>query len=151
VPGYEAPIFIAWSRSNRSANVRVPVYVRGTAGAAKSKRIEFRTPDPSANPYLCFAAILCAGLDGIKRKTDPGDPVDENIYHLTPERRRELGIRELPGSLKEAVEELLSDREFLKPVFTDDVIDALVDIEMQQYKIVSALPHPYEFYLYFDV
>jgi glutamine synthetase len=151
VPGYEAPIFIAWSRSNRSANVRVPVYVRGTAGAAKSKRIEFRTPDPSANPYLCFAAILCAGLDGIKRKTDPGDPVDENIYHLTPERRRELGIRELPGSLKEAVEELLSDREFLKPVFTDDVIDALVDIEMQQYKVVSALPHPYEFYLYFDV
>ncbi|MDW8043010.1 MAG: type I glutamate--ammonia ligase [Nitrososphaerota archaeon] len=150
VPGYEAPIFIAWSRSNRSANVRIPVYVRGTKKAAKSKRVEFRTPDPSANPYLCFSAMLMAGLDGIKRKIDPGSPVDENIYHLTPQRRRELGIRELPGSLKEAVESLLSDREFLKPVFTDDVVEALVEWEMSQYKAVSALPHPYEFYLYFD-
>jgi glutamine synthetase len=150
VPGYEAPVFIAWSRANRSANVRVPVYYRGRRGM-KSKRIEFRTPDTSANPYLCFAAMAAAGADGIKRKIDPGDPVNEDIYKLTPERRRQLGIRELPGSLREAVEELLSDREFLSPVIPADLIETMTELQMKQFIDVSTKPHPYEFYLYFDV
>jgi len=149
VPGYEAPVFIAWSRSNRSANVRVPVYQRGTESAAK-KRIEFRTPDPLANPYLCFAGILAAGLDGIKKKVDPGEPVNEDICTLTPERRRELGVKELPGSLKEAVECLESDKGFLKPIFPDDLLDAVTDLAMKNYIEVAIKPHPYEFYLYFD-
>jgi len=150
VPGYEAPVFIAWSRSNRSANIRIPVYYKGRSGA-KSKRIEFRTPDTSANPYLCFAAIAAAGADGIKKKIDPGDPVDTNIYHLTPERRRELGIKELPGSLIEAIESLESDRDFLKPVFTDDMIDTMIELERKAYLEIAIRPHPHEFYLYFDV
>jgi glutamine synthetase len=150
VPGYEAPVYIAWSKSNRSANIRIPVYHRGKNNST-FKRIEFRTPDSSANPYLSFASILAAGLDGIKHKIDPGDPVDEDIYKLTPERRRELGVRELPGSLKEAVESLESDREFLKPVMTDDLIDTIIELEMKHFYEVNSKPHPYEFYLYFDV
>ncbi|MEM2173103.1 MAG: type I glutamate--ammonia ligase [Thermoproteota archaeon] len=150
VPGYEAPVFIAWSKGNRSANVRIPVYEKG-AGSAPKKRVEFRTPDPSCNPYLCFAAIMSAGLDGVKKKIDPGDPVDENIYHLTPERRRQLGIRELPGSLKEAIECLKSDREFLKPIFSDDLIDRIIENGLNDHVQVSARTHPYEFYLYFDI
>ncbi|GBC68960.1 Glutamine synthetase [archaeon HR01] len=150
VPGYEAPVFIAWSRSNRSANIRIPVYQRG-AGSAKRKRVEFRTPDPSCNPYLCFAALAAAGVDGIKKKMDPGDPVNEDIYRLSSEKRRELNIRELPGSLKEAVESLESDREFLKPVMADDLVDTLMELEMKNFVEVSSRPHPYEFYLYADV
>lgn len=150
VPGYEAPVFIAWSRSNRSANVRIPVYLKGPA-SAKSKRVEFRTPDPSCNPYLAFAAILMAGIDGIRRKIDPGDPVDANIYHLTPERRRDLGIKELPGSLLEAIEELETDNDFLKPAFTEDVIETLVEMERKAHIEVATRPHPHEFYLYFDI
>jgi len=150
VPGYEAPVFIAWSRSNRSANIRVPVYYKGKSGA-KSKRIEFRTPDTAANPYLCFAAIAAAGADGIKKKIDPGDPVNEDIYKLSPERRRQLGIRELPGSLKEAVEELLTDNEFLRPVISPDLIEVMTEWQLRAFIDVSTKPHPYEFYLYFDV
>ncbi|MEM2315064.1 MAG: glutamine synthetase, partial [Candidatus Nezhaarchaeales archaeon] len=122
-----------------------------SAKAIAGKRVEYRPPDPSANPYLCFAAILAAGLDGIKKKIDPGDPIDENIYQLTPERRRALGIKELPGSLKEAVEELQSDRDFLKPIFTDETIDKYIEIIMKGYVEVAIRPHPYEFFLYFDV
>ncbi|MEM2736973.1 MAG: type I glutamate--ammonia ligase [Thermoproteota archaeon] len=150
VPGYEAPVFIAWSRSNRSANIRIPVYEKGV-GSAPKKRVEFRTPDPSCNPYLCFAAIMSAGLDGIKKKIDPGDPIDENIYHFTPERRKQLGIKELPGSLKEAVECLKSDNEFLKPIFSNELLDSIIDNALNEYLQVSARPHPYEFYLYFDI
>lgn len=150
VPGYEAPVFIAWSKANRSANVRIPVYEKGAENAAR-KRVEFRTPDPSCNPYLCFAAIMSAGLDGVRKKIDPGDPVDENIYHLTPERRRQLGIRELPGSLKEAVECLKSDSEFLKPVFSDELIETIIENDLRDHVQVSARTHPYEFYLYFDI
>ncbi|RLF08961.1 MAG: type I glutamate--ammonia ligase, partial [Thermoprotei archaeon] len=151
VLGFEAPVYIVWSRSNRSACIRVPVYHRGSNVAAKAKRVEYRPPDPSANPYLCLAAILAAGLDGIKKKIDPGDPIDENIYLLTPEKRRELGVKELPGSLKEAIEELQSDMEYLKPIFTNEVIDKFLELTMDYYTQVSIRPHPYEFYLYFDL
>ncbi|MEM2115198.1 MAG: glutamine synthetase, partial [Candidatus Caldarchaeum sp.] len=150
VPGYEAPVFIAWSRSNRSANIRVPVYYRGRGGS-KSKRVEFRTPDTSSNPYLCFAAMAAAGADGIKKKIDPGEPVNEDIYKLSPERRRQLGIRELPGNLREAVEELLSDNEFLKPVMSEDLLEVMTELQLKSFIDVSTKPHPYEFYLYFDV
>ena len=150
VPGYEAPVYLAWSRSNRSATLRVPIYQKGK-GAASVKRIEYRPPDPSCNPYLTFAAILAAGLDGIKKKREIGDPVDEDIYKLTPERRRQLGIKELPGSLKEAIEELESDREFLKPIFSNEVIDTIIENGMKDYMQVNLRPHPYEFYLYFDI
>jgi glutamine synthetase len=148
VPGYEAPVFVAWSRRNRSANVRIPVYEKGSPA---KKREEFRTPDVSCNPYLCFAAITAAGLDGIKKKIDPGDPVDEDIYKLTPERRRQLGIKELPGSLKESVQCLESDNEFLKPIFTPDVIEKIIEMGLNGHLQVSLRPHPYEFYMYFDV
>lgn len=150
VPGYEAPVYLAWSRRNRSAAVRVPVYHKGPE-ATEAKRIEYRPPDPSANPYLCFAAILAAGFDGMKRKIDPGDPIDEDIYKLSPERRKQLGISELPGSLKEALEELESDCDYLKPIFTQDVIDKIIELGMKEFVEVSIRPHPYEFYLYFDV
>ena len=148
VPGYEAPVYVAWSKMNRSANVRIPVYEKGSEG---SKRVEFRTPDPSCNPYLAFAAITAAGLEGVRKKTDPGDPVDQDIYKLTPERRRELNVGELPGSLKEAVESLKSDDLFLEGIFPKDLVEAMMELEMDAYRSVAARPHPYEFYLYFDL
>jgi glutamine synthetase len=148
VPGYEAPVYIAWSKMNRSANVRIPAYEKGSEGA---KRVEFRTPDPSCNPYLAFAAITAAGLDGMKKKTDPGDPVDEDIYKLTSEKRRSLGVGELPGSLKEAVESLASDSKFLDGIFPKDLVEVMMELEMEAYRSVAARPHPYEFYMYFDL
>jgi glutamine synthetase len=148
VPGYEAPVYIAWSKMNRSANVRIPAYEKGSEGA---KRVEFRTPDPSANPYLTFAAITAAGLDGMKRKLDPGDPVDQDIYKLTPEKRRDMKVGELPGSLKEAVESLESDPEFLSGIFPKDLVEVMKELEMEAYRSVAARPHPYEFYMYFDL
>jgi glutamine synthetase len=148
VPGYEAPVYIAWSKMNRSANVRIPGYEKGSEGA---KRVEFRTPDPSCNPYLACAAIAAAGLDGIRKKTDPGEPVDEDIYKLTAERRRDLKVGELPGSLKEAVESLESDSSFLDGIFPRDLVDIMVELEMEAHRAVAARPHPYEFYLYFDL
>ncbi|MGA2664034.1 MAG: type I glutamate--ammonia ligase [Nitrososphaerales archaeon] len=150
VPGYEAPVYVAWSRGNRSANVRIPLHYKGKSGM-KGKRAEFRTPDPSANPYLAFAAIVSAGLDGVKHKIDPGDPVNEDIYELTPKKRKEMGVRELPGSLLESIESLKSDSAFLKGVFSDDLVEMMIDLEMANYRAVSARPTPYEFYLYFDI
>ncbi len=148
VPGYEAPVYIAWSKMNRSANVRIPAYEKGSEAG---KRVEFRTPDPSCNPYLASAAITAAGLDGMRKKADPGDPVDEDIYGLTAEKRRELKVDELPGSLKEAVESLRSDSSFLDGIFPSDLVEVMVELEMEAYRAVSARPHPYEFYLYFDL
>ena len=150
VPGYEAPVYIAWSRRNRSAAIRVPVYHKGEKAAAK-KRVEFRPPDPSANPYLCFAALLAAGLDGVKKSRDMGEPVDEDIYKLSPEKRREMGIEELPGTLKEASEALESDNDFLKPIFTDDAIEKIIEIARKDSDELATRPHPYEFDRYFDV
>lgn len=150
VPGFEAPVYIAWSRRNRSANIRIPVNMKGAKYASR-KRLEYRTPDPAANPYLCFAALLSAGLDGIKKSAEIGDPVDEDIYKLTPERRKALGVKELPGSLKEALECLESDQEFLKSIFTQEIIDAIIENGMKEFGEISRRPHPYEFYLYFDI
>ncbi len=147
VPGYEAPVFIAWSKRNRSANVRIPVYYKGIEHA---KRIEYRTPDPSCNPYLSFAAMLCAGLDGVKKKIDPGDPVDEDIYKLDVHKRKEYGIRELPGSLKEAVDYLNTDYMFLKGVFTQDLLDKYTELKIGENLETSLRPSPYEFYRYLD-
>lgn len=150
VPGYEAPIYIAWSKANRSANVRIPVYHKG-ASEEKRKRAEFRTPDPSANPYLAFSAILAAGLDGIKKKIDPGSPVNEDIYHLTPEKKKAYGVKSLPTSLFEALEALQSDSSFLDGIFGKDMVDMIIDLGTQSAKAVAARPVPYEYYLYFDI
>ncbi len=148
VPGFEAPVYIVWSRANRSACVRVPVYFKGDA---KGKRVEFRPPDPSCNPYLAFAAMLAAGLDGIKKKIDPGDPVDENVYLMPPEKKEQLGIKTMPGSLEEAIAELESDMEYLKPIFPKPLLEAYIDLKKQEAKIVNSYPSPIEFWLYFDV
>jgi glutamine synthetase len=150
VPGFEAPVYIAWSRRNRSANIRIPVNLRGPLHQSK-KRIEYRTPDTAANPYLCFAGMLAAGLDGIKKSKDIGDPVDEDIYKLPPERRHTLGIQELPGSLKEAIECLQSDSEFLSSILSREIIEAIIENGLKEHSEVSRRPHPYEFYLYFDL
>ena len=148
VPGYEAPVFIAWSKANRSANVRIPFYQRGRPAA---KRIEYRTPDSSANIYLTEAALALAGLDGIRRKIEPPPPVDEDIYKLTPAKRRSLQIRELPGSLGEALDCLESDHSFLKPAFTNSLLDTYVELKREEQLELNLRPHPYEFYRYLDV
>ena len=148
VPGYEAPVFIAWSRANRSANVRIPFYHRGRPGV---KRVEYRTPDSAANIYLTEAALAMAGLDGIRRKIEPPPPVDNDIYKLSASKRRDLGIRELPGSLGEALDCLRSDHEFLKPVMVDSVLDAYTEIKREEQLQLNLRPHPYEFYRYLDV
>jgi len=147
VPGYEAPVYLAWSRGNRSACVRVPIYFKGNP----NKRIEYRPPDPSCNPYLAFAALLMAGLDGKKKKIDPGDPVDENIYLMSPEKRRQLGIKELPGSLWEALEELKSDNDLLKPVFTNNVLEKYLKLKEKEWKTVNMYTPPIEYHLYFNI
>lgn len=149
VPGYEAPVYITWSKGNRSAIVRIPVYFKGRMHE-KTKRVEFRAADPSCNPYLCFAAILAAGLDGIRKKRDAGSPVDENIYLMSSERRRALGIRQLPPSLIDAIDALESDNSYLKPIFTQDVIDKVVELARKDYMEIKLRPHPYEFYMYLD-
>ena len=148
VPGYEAPIYIAWSRSNRSANVRVPVNIKGNPS---TKRIEFRCPDTAANPYLAFSAMLCAGLDGIKNKIDCGDPVDENIYTLSVERRKQLGIKSVPKDLGEAADALESDNGFLKPVFDGELLDVMLEFARDSHFEIISRTHPHEFQLYFDV
>jgi len=150
VPGYEAPVYIAWSRRNRSACIRVPVYFKGK-DYSTAKRIEYRPPDTSCNPYYAFAAMVAAGLDGIKKKKECGDPVDENIYHLSRQRRKELGIEQLPGSLEEALGELNSDSNFLKGIFSKELLETYAEIKTEEAKQNSIRPTPYEFYMYFDI
>jgi glutamine synthetase len=150
VPGYEAPVYVAWSTGNRSAIIRIPGHFRGEK-FANMKRIEFRAPDPSCNPYLAFSCIVAAGLDGIKKKTSIGDPIDEDIFKMTSKRRRQLGIKQLPTSLLDATEALDSDREFLKPLFDGSVIDRLIEHSTNEYREVTLRPHPHEFSLYSDV
>ncbi|WP_297464064.1 type I glutamate--ammonia ligase [Thermococcus sp.] len=146
VPGFEAPIYIAWSPSNRSALVRVPAYFRKPSAI----RIEYRGADPSQNPYLGISAQLAAGLDGIRRKIDPGDPVMKDIYRLSERERRELGIGELPTSLKEALEYLASD-EVIQRVLGSHVYDAFMELKTDEWNQYSLYITPWEFMKYFDV
>jgi glutamine synthetase len=148
VPGFEAPVNLAYSSRNRSAAVRIPMY----SASPKAKRIEFRTPDPSCNGYLSFAACLMAAIDGIENKIDPGDPLDKDIYGLPPEELAQ--IPSAPGSLDEALLALAEDKAFLQKgdVFTDDAIDMWIDYKTNnEINPVKLRPHPHEFALYFDI
>jgi glutamine synthetase len=148
VPGFEAPVNLAYSSRNRSACCRIPMY----SPSPKSKRIEFRVPDPSCNAYLAFSAILMAGLDGIQNKIDPGPPMDKDLYDLPPEEKAQ--IEQTPGSLAQALCELEKDHEFLLKgdVFTRDVIETWIDYKRKAEVIqVDLRPHPYEFMLYHDI
>jgi glutamine synthetase len=148
VPGFEAPVNLAYSSRNRSAAVRIPMY----SESPKAKRIEFRTPDPSCNGYLAFSAMLMAVIDGIENKIDPGDPLDKNIYDLPPEELAE--VESAPGSLEEALNALRDDHEFLLKgdVFTKDAIDMWLEYKTEnEVNEVRLRPHPHEFFLYFDI
>lgn len=150
VPGYEAPVYIAWSTGNRSAIIRIPAHYKGKK-FAHMKRIEFRAPDPSCNPYLAFSAIVAAGLDGIKRKLSIGDPVDADIFKMTEIKRRELGIQQLPASLREACEELQNDSKYLEPIFGREVIASIIEHAWKEHMELAVRPHPHEFAMYADV
>ncbi len=148
VPGFEAPVNLAYSSRNRSAAIRIPMY----SSSPKAKRLEFRTPDPSCNGYLAFSAILMAVIDGIENKMDPGDPLDKNIYNLPPEEL--ANIPSAPGSLDEAIAALKEDHAFLLKgdVFTQDVIDMWIEYKVHgEINPVKLRPHPHEFFLYFDI
>lgn len=147
VPNFEAPVNMCWGVGNRSAAIRVPMYLRNQE---KSKRIEYRVPDPTANIYLLEAALLLAGLEGIKKKKDPGDPIEENVYKMTPEKKRERGIGFLPATLKGALDELQSDREFLKDVFTTDFLDAYADLKYKEHNAFAQTPTAWEVSMYAD-
>lgn len=147
VPGFEAPVYLAYSQRNRSAAVRIPMY----SDSPNAKRIEYRPPDPSCNPYLAFAALLLAGIDGIKNKIHPGEPLEKDIYELSPEELAALPA--LPGSLEEALKALEADHDFLLAggVFTEDLLQAWVDWKRSEVDAIRLRPHPYEFALYFDI
>jgi len=148
VPGYEAPVNLAYSRRNRSASCRVPMY----SSNPKAKRFEFRCPDPSCNPYLAFSAILMAAIDGIQNKIDPGEPLDRDIYDMSAEELAK--VPKTPGSLEESLAALKADHEFLLrgDVFTPDVIETWVNYKMKnEVDAMRLRPHPYEFCLYYDV
>ena len=148
VPGFEAPVILAYSQRNRSAACRIPVYSK----SPRAKRIEFRPPDPSTNPYLCFAALLMAGLDGIQNRIDPGEPMDKDLYDLPPEEMK--AIKQVPGSLSDVLEALEKDHAFLLKgdVFTPDVLEAWINYKREvEVDPVRLRPHPYEFVLYYDV
>lgn len=146
VPGFEAPVMLAYSAKNRSASIRIPFVT-----SPKAKRIEARFPDPSANPYLCFAALLMAGLDGIQNRIHPGDPMDKNLYDLPPEEAE--NIPQVATNLEDALNALNSDREFLLKggVFTDDIIDAFIELKRQDIEQINQAVHPLEFQLYYSV
>jgi len=147
VPHYEAPVNLAYSQRNRSAAIRIPMYTANP----KAKRIEFRPPDPSANPYLAFSAMLMAGLDGIENKIDPGKPLDKNIYDLPPEEAK--NIPSVPGSLDEALDALEADHEYLLKggVFSKGLIESYIGLKRAQAKELAIRPHPYEFVTLFDI
>jgi glutamine synthetase len=148
VPGFEAPVNLAYSSRNRSAAVRIPMY----SASPKAKRLEFRTPDPSCNGYLAFSALLMAAVDGIENKIDPGDPLDKDIYGL-PKEELEL-IPSAPGSLDEALMSLKEDNAFLRKgdVFTQDAIDMWIDYKMEnEVDQIRLRPHPHEYYMYYDI
>src|SRR5689334_15409013 len=146
VPGFEAPVNLAYSSRNRSAAVRIPMY----SPSPKAKRIEVRFPDPTANGYIAFAAMLMAGLDGIERRLTPGNPLDKDIYSLTPEELKD--VPSMPGSLSDAVANLRRDHEFLLKgdVFTEDLIETWIEWKTGEIDALRLRPHPYEFHLYYD-
>jgi glutamine synthetase len=147
VPGFEAPVNLAYSARNRSAAVRIPTYSENP----KAKRIEYRPPDPAANPYLAFAALLMAGLDGIQNKIEPGEPLDKNIYELPPEELK--AVPNVAGSLGEALDCLEKDHDFLLKgdVFTADFLEMWISAKRKEHDALRLRPHPYEFFLYYDV
>ncbi|MBD3347217.1 MAG: type I glutamate--ammonia ligase [Chitinivibrionales bacterium] len=148
VPGFEAPVNLAYSSRNRSAAVRIPMY----STSAKAKRLEFRCPDPSCNPYIAMSALLMAALDGIQNKIDPGEPLDKDIYDLPPEELAKVPTT--PGSLREALNALEKDNEYLLKgdVFTPDVVETWIDYKMtHEVQAIDLRPHPWEFALYYDI
>lgn len=154
VPGFEAPVYVAWSRGNRSAIVRIPI---NDKLSRDSKRIEFRAPDPSCNPYLAFSAIVAAGLDGMRKKIDPGDPIDENIYKMSDSRRSDLGIKSVPGSLEESIAALKSDHLYLtNTCFNDECLETYIVLKEDEISRLKEYEGKGEsrlqqFYMYYDV
>ncbi|MBU6471645.1 MAG: type I glutamate--ammonia ligase [Alphaproteobacteria bacterium] len=146
IPGFEAPVLLAYSSRNRSASCRIPF-----SGSPKGKRVEVRFPDPGANPYLAFSAMLMAGLDGIENKIHPGDPMDKDLYALPPEELKE--VPQVCGSLRQALENLDADRAFLKKggVYSDDFIDSYIELKMNEVYAFEHTPHPVEFKMYYSV
>jgi glutamine synthetase len=146
-PGFEAPVNLAYSSRNRSAAIRIPTY----SPSPKAKRLEYRPPDPAANPYLAFSALLMAGLDGIENRIDPGEPMDKNLYDLSPQELKK--VPQVPASLAEACDCLEDDHEFLLKgdVFTQDVIDTWLEMKRKEQDQVRLRPHPWEFHMYYDV
>ncbi|MEM6427260.1 MAG: type I glutamate--ammonia ligase, partial [Cyanobacteria bacterium P01_D01_bin.128] len=147
VPGFEAPVNLAYSQGNRSASVRIPL----SGDSPKAKRLEFRCPDATSNPYLAFAAMLCAGIDGVKNQIDPGEPLDVDIYDLSPEELAK--IPSTPGSLLDALKALEADNEFLTVggVFTEDFITNWIEYKLDnEVNPMRLRPHPYELALYYD-
>ena len=148
VPGFEAPVNLVYSQRNRSACVRIPI----TGSNPKAKRIEFRCPDPSANPYLAFSALLLAGIDGIKNKIEPPAPIDKDLYELPPDEA--ASIAQVPGTLPEVLDALERDNEYLQEggVFTEDLITTWVDYKrLNEIDPVRLRPTPHEFAMYYDV
>src|SRR5881398_2662378 len=143
VPGFEAPVNLAYSARNRSAAIRIPTY----SASPKAKRLEFRTPDASANPYIAFSAMLLAGIDGVQSRIDPGDPLDKNLYDLPPEELAQ--VASVPDSLRGAIEALQADHSFL---LRGDVFNAdFIEMKQKEYDALHLRPHPYEFSMYYDV
>ena len=148
VPGFEAPVNLAYSARNRSASIRIPMY----SPSPKAKRVEVRFPDPSCNPYLAFSAMLMAGLDGIENKIDPGEPMDKDLYELPPEEL--ANIPQMPGTLEDAMDALEADHEFLLKgnVFTQDAITKWIQYKREnEIDALRLRPHPYEFFMYYDI
>lgn len=149
VPGFEAPVYVGWARGNRSAVIRVPTVERNSA---KSKRIEFRAPDPSANPYLALSAIVAAGIDGISKKIDPGDPVNENIYSLSESRKKALSIRPLPSTLEQALSALKSDSAYLlQSCFTTELLQSYLKLKEKEIKEGKGKVRSWHIRQYYDV
>ena len=147
VPGFEAPVNLVYSQRNRSACIRIPI----TGPNPKAKRVEFRCPDPSSNPYLAFSAILLAGLDGIQNRIEPPEPIDKDLYELPPEEHADIAT--VPASLEEALAALRADHEYLLvgDVFTQDLIETWIELKEEEIAALRQRPHPYEFDLYYDI
>ncbi len=146
VPGFEAPIYICWSPRNRSALIRVPMYIKKPYAI----RVEYRGADPSCNPYLAFSAMVAAGLDGIKKKIDPGDPIMRDVYELSPKEKRELGIGELPTTLRDALDHLASD-EVIQKVLGSHIFDAFMSIKIDEWNQYCLYITPWEYMKYLDI